>query len=322
MLHNYLDYVQAKGFQLTSDFKNFMLFHLMERWRWRGILPTWTTRDHDIVSRLLLVGADPNDTTHHWNWSNSYGGLFMQRVSAFERFILNVPQHISLAGGSLDGLSLASTLKELLECKPDLGKRVLYRRWVEHASGSPRYPGHEVCRIMSPRLLQANFVPHFRSSGSSCGPNCSNGERCHPKGQPETESMLQHPDQETIPCSHHHATLILVRDYCGSCMTTERLADPLTFDCQALYGNEFATLMPHDLYAIVKDIVGRGEDIGGQGQAARAQEEECEAKQSSYSDVDTRNQVEESKVEQLSGSEGRSFKRNLCLARPTASRLT
>jgi hypothetical protein len=134
-IRNYVDYVQAKGLELTDEFKNFILFNFMdpkkmERYPMGPRPRIWRTHDHDMLIWLLKAGADPLDSKHAWNWRVAHNYPFHQNVSAFESFAFDVPNYTLHAKEFPDGLSLANTLKKFLEHRPRLGKRMLYSQMV------------------------------------------------------------------------------------------------------------------------------------------------------------------------------------------------
>jgi hypothetical protein len=129
-IQNYRCYLQRQGFELTTEFKNFILFSAIQRNFMRSpARRSWGTVDHNMVSWLLDVGADPKDTEQGWNWGFSRQD-FNQKVSALEEFLLRLPGHIKQAKETSDYLSLANTLEGLLAYRPELEKKLLFRQSV------------------------------------------------------------------------------------------------------------------------------------------------------------------------------------------------
>jgi hypothetical protein len=132
-IQNYWCYVQRQGFELTTEFKSFILFAVIQQEFKRNPDPEpWGTVNHNMVSWLLNVGADPKGSEQAWNL-NWWGGLhFSQKVSALEGFLLELPGYIIRAKETSDYLRLANTLEQLLAYRPNVlvERKLLYRQHV------------------------------------------------------------------------------------------------------------------------------------------------------------------------------------------------
>jgi hypothetical protein len=132
-IQNYRCYLQRQGFELTTEFKSFILFAVIQQEFKRNPDPEpWGTVNHNMVSWLLNVGADPKGSEQAWNL-NWWGGLhFSQKVSALEGFLLELPGYIIRAKETSDYLRLANTLEQLLAYRPNVlvERKLLYRQHV------------------------------------------------------------------------------------------------------------------------------------------------------------------------------------------------
>jgi hypothetical protein len=131
-IKKYVEYTEALGYQLTNDFSSFVLFKTIQ-WHHED----WGTCHRDVISYLLKLGADPNDSTREWSWfSMNLIPPAYQKQSALEVFIYNI---LNLSYQDSDDMphlataavSLAATLKDLLEHKPNLERRILYEIFIK-----------------------------------------------------------------------------------------------------------------------------------------------------------------------------------------------